>query len=405
VGEPGAEVSMVFRDRGLSDLVGFTYGRDPNHDSAGDLYARLKQIRDGYPGPREPLVCVILDGENPWEYYFDGGETFLTGLFEKIRNDRSMEAVSIAGYLERFPAERHLDHLYSGSWINNNFEIWIGGVEENRGWALLGQTREFFARQEAAGTPPEKLEKAREELFAAEGSDWFWWYGDHFSSDNDVEFDRLFRLHLANVYALLGAPAPEELGLPVIVQHKVRPLWEPIGFIEPTLDGIETNFYEWKEAGLFRARGGQAAMYRSERYVGDLYYGFNLHHLYLRLDLDTEREELPEGLEVYVEIETDGRRYRARFPLLFQKADLAYTLYRIDEGQEPEEVGSLSQVRAQRIVEFALPFADIGTREGQEVRLHVELKRAAMLCERVPRTGYISFQVPGRDFERIMWSV
>jgi alpha-amylase/alpha-mannosidase (GH57 family) len=404
VGE-GNGVSMVFRDRALSDLVSFTYGRDPAHDSAGDLYQRLKQIRDHYAGAREPLVCIILDGENPWEYYFDGGQSFLSGIFKRIRDDKSMEAFSIASYLEKFPAEKKVDHLYSGSWINHNFEIWIGGVEENRGWTLLGEAREFLAQREDGGAPPEKAAQAREELFAAEGSDWFWWYGDQFSSDNDVEFDRLFRLHLANVYTLLEAPIPEELGLPIIIQHKVRPVWEPIGFIEPVLDGLETNFYEWKEAGLFRARGGQAAMYRSERYVGDLYYGFNLHNLYLRLDLATEREELPEGLEVHVEVEVAERRYRAEFPLLFQAEGQGYVLYRLEEGKEPEEVLRSGQVHAQRIVEIALPFHDLGAAEDQELRLHVELRRASMLCERIPRIGYISLRVPSQDFERIMWSV
>jgi alpha-amylase/alpha-mannosidase (GH57 family) len=404
VGEPGAEVSMVFRDRGLSDLVGFTYGRDPAHDSAGDLYERFQRIKSSYSGTGDPLCCVILDGENPWEYYFDGGQSFIKGLFERIRNDPSMEAVSIGSYLESHPAKRRLEHLYSGSWINHNYEIWIGGVEENRAWTLLGQTRDFLARLEAE-TTPEKLAAAREELYAAEGSDWFWWYGDQFSSDNDVEFDRLFRLHLANVYTLLDAPVPEELALPIIVQHKVRPAWEPIGFIHPILDGTETNYYEWKEAGLFRARGGQAAMYCSERYVADLYYGFDLDNLYLRLDPVAEHEELPEGLEAFIEIEADGRRWRVRFPLLFGAAEQSYTLWRLEEGKEPVEVLCSRQLKARRIVELALAFQDVEATANQEMRLHVELRRGAMLSERVPRTGYISLRVPSADFERIMWSV
>ncbi len=402
----GGEVSMVFRDRGLSDLVSFTYGRDPTHDSAADLYGRLKAIRDGYSGAREPLVCIILDGENPWEYYFDGGQSFLAGTFERLLKDPGLEAVAIGDYLENHPASRRLSHLYSGSWINHNFEIWIGGEEENRAWTLLAQTREWFGRELAEGrAAADRLEQAREELYAAEGSDWFWWYGDQFSSDNDAEFDRLFRLHLANVYTLLDAPIPEELGEPIIVMHKVRPAWEPIGFIEPVLDGIETNYYEWKEAGLFRARGGQAAMYRSERYMGDLYYGFNLEDLFLRLDLATEREELPEGLEIYLEIEVNGARYRLRSPLLFG-ADITYVLYRLEEGKEPEELLRSGRVHAKRIVELGLPFSALEASADQEVRFHVELRRdQKMLCERIPRIGYISFRVPSQDFERIMWSV
>ncbi|MFH0808943.1 MAG: glycoside hydrolase family 57 protein [Pseudomonadota bacterium] len=406
VGEAGAEVSMVFRDRGLSDLIGFTYGRDRAHDSAGDLHGRLRTIRDSYRDAREPLVCIILDGENPWEYYYDGGEHFLTTLFERITKDPTMEAVSIASYIERHPAGRRLAHLHSGSWINHNYEIWIGGEEENRAWTLLGQTRDFFARFVAQGEAgPESIERAREELFAAEGSDWFWWYGDQFSSDNDAEFDRLFRLHLANVYTILGAAVPEELGEPVIVQHRVRPALEPIGFIAPIIDGLQTNFYEWKESGLFQARGGQAAMYHSERYVGDLYYGFNLHNLYLRLDPATEQEDLPQGLEANIDLDVGGRHYKLRFPLVFGAGNRGCRLFRVEEGKEPEEVECTGQVCSQRIAEVVLPFKDLGASENDEMRLRLELRRGTMLCERVPRSGYVSFRVPGQDFERVMWSV
>ena len=58
---------------------------------------------------------------------------------------------------------------------------------------------------------PTDREQAFKELLIAEGSDWFWWYGDDHSSDHDLEFDELFRRHLRNVYQMLGQPIPEEL--------------------------------------------------------------------------------------------------------------------------------------------------------------------------------------------------
>ena len=93
-----------------------------------------------------------------------------------------------------------------GSWINANFNVWIGAPEDNRSWDHLYHARNFYA--EAAGRATEAQRKlALEELFIAEGSDWNWWYGPEHHSANDREFDELYRKHLSNVYQALGAIA------------------------------------------------------------------------------------------------------------------------------------------------------------------------------------------------------
>ena len=83
---------------------------------------------------------------------------------------------------------RKLDWLYPGSWINANFDTWIGEDEENRAWNyLLDGSARFRAfglaptRPKVSGTDGGNERalayKAWEEMYAAEGSDWFWWYG------------------------------------------------------------------------------------------------------------------------------------------------------------------------------------------------------------------------------------
>ncbi len=59
--------------------------------------------------------------------------------------------------------------------------------------------------------PAGARDRAYEELLIAEGSDWFWWYGDDHSSAQDKEFDELFRRHLRNAYEALGLEPPAEL--------------------------------------------------------------------------------------------------------------------------------------------------------------------------------------------------
>ena len=111
---------------------------------------------------------------------------------------------------------KSLTTLHTGSWIGSNFDIWIGEEEENRAWDLLGETRAFLQQQIDAGAlAGPRQERALREIYAAEGSDWFWWYGPDFSTENDALFDDLFRQHLKNVYAICGEPAPAALEAPI----------------------------------------------------------------------------------------------------------------------------------------------------------------------------------------------
>ena len=56
---------------------------------------------------------------------------------------------------------------------------------------------------------------AYEELLVAEGSDWMWWFGNDFSSDDDAIFDALFRQHIGNIFHFIGLPEPEGLNEPI----------------------------------------------------------------------------------------------------------------------------------------------------------------------------------------------
>jgi len=69
---------LLFRDRDLSDRIGFTYARDPASHAVADLLMRLEAAgrasleRRDHP-PRGPVLLVALDGENRWEGYHDRG--------------------------------------------------------------------------------------------------------------------------------------------------------------------------------------------------------------------------------------------------------------------------------------------------------------------------------------------
>ena len=106
-----------------------------------------------------------------------------------------------------------MNSLWPGSWINGNFDTWIGEPEENKAWEYLLTARKDLGQSGLRQPDPSALPprqgtkawyafKAWEEMYAAEGSDWFWWYGnDQTAPAGDQPFDTGFRIHLENLYS------------------------------------------------------------------------------------------------------------------------------------------------------------------------------------------------------------
>jgi alpha-amylase/alpha-mannosidase (GH57 family) len=200
-------MTVFFRDRTLSDLIGFQYMHATASESATDLIRRIKDVPDG------SHVLIALDGENPWDYYPKSGRDFLRRVYTGIQKDRGLEAVTLSEALEKIPAER-LDWLAPGSWANANFSIWIGHPEDHQAWYWIVRAREALMARKSE-VADEQWNLAYEELLIAEGSDWMWWFGNDFSSDNDAIFDALFRQHIGNIFQLIGMPEPEGLKNPI----------------------------------------------------------------------------------------------------------------------------------------------------------------------------------------------
>lgn len=296
----GREMRMIFRDHYLSDLIGFEYSRmDAKH--AADHF--LDRIRHNTHG-REVLVPIILDGENAWEWYAEQGRPFLRELYKRISDDPNLEALTVSEALAKYAA-RPIGHVVPGSWINANFDIWIGAEEDNCAWnLLLAARRAFDEHAPRAGESARML--AYEELLIAEGSDWCWWYGPEHSSDNRVEFDELYRDHLANVYRALGLTVPAELAKPILHQTQEGDLHEsPSHPLDVTLDGEITTAFEWMGAGHFRPDPRSGAMHGGTPPARDMFYGFRDGHVFVRLD------GAEAGAEFAVEFENGASPTRA----------------------------------------------------------------------------------------------
>ena len=275
---------MVFRDHTISDLIGFVYSGMPPSDAARHLIGNIKEAaRPVLDRGRDAVVSIILDGENAWEYYPKSGREFLRRFYDALQHEPGLEAVTISEAIARHKDFGKLTSLTPGSWINANFNVWIGAPEDNRAWDYLYQAREYYAQNAARATEAQR-KLAFDELLIAEGSDWNWWYGPEHHSANDRDFDELYRKHLSNVYQALGATPPDYLAQP-ITGVEVRPSFVPqTAYIHPRVTGDKVRYFEWMGAAVYTADHRAGAMHGKQFLLDSVYAGIDATCLYGRLD-------------------------------------------------------------------------------------------------------------------------
>ena len=387
------EVAMYFRDRDVSDAIGFRYAKGDAKASVDDLLKRIAAAGEG-------TLTIALDGENAWEHYPESGELFLEELYSRL--DCAVLPKDAP------PPKKRIARLHSGSWIESNFRIWIGHPEDNQAWTLLGQARAALeaardgpAASAAAGDPlpPSRdWEQAYLACLAAEGSDWFWWYGDDFTTENAPEFDALFRKNVEQVFRHLGKTPPERLSRPIIAPHKDASqasaiVISPKRLIHPVIDGYSHGYYEWSGAGLYRpgqTLGG--SMHEGATTFLQLWYGFSETELFLRLDPST------------------GADLRGELRLLLTGPDGEKTL-RMELGRDVEcpvvdERGvRCGAGRCGAIVELSIALSTLGVAPKDEVGMLVRLMRDEVEVDRLPRYRELTLVVPDESFERAHWHV
>ena len=407
VGRPGADVRCGFRDHALSDLIGFSYASWSADAAADDFVARLVDAgrRAGgrlSPG-EEPTIFVILDGENAWEHYPGQGRPFLRALYRRLASTPDLRTVTMSEACAT--ATQTLPSIFPGSWINGDFYIWIGHPDDHRAWGQLADARRALGAA-PAGLPSASLARAREEMLIAEGSDWFWWYGDDHSSDHDREFDELFRRHVQNVYRALELPIPEELLVSNITTAAPDVVIEPpTGFIAPVIDGEATSYFEWVGAGSVDVTRTAGAMHQvSERESGIqvIEFGVDAAHLFIRVSGRTAmREMLGDGLMLSVNfLAPAGMRAVVR------AAGDRHELRLMSRGGTSTEVHACAgaAVAAGRMLELRLPFACLGVAARAPVAFLVALNRGTTELEHYPRLRPIELAVPDALFLASHWT-
>jgi len=395
----GSSIPIVFRNRELSDLIGFSYYRMTPDEAVEDFIKRINKISLREKDAKELLVTIILDGENPWEHYEESGKKFLLKLFNRIEHDK-IQTTCISDFILKNPPQKTIDKLHSGSWINANFNIWIGKPQKNKAWNYLKLTLDEIEDKFNASNPD--AQSAKDSFSAACGSDWFWWFDDDFSSQLKSEFDKIFRTHLKNAFTFLKRNIPLYLFDPIYeYDNNINSMLIPPAFIYPKIGGNTPTFFDWSNAVKINLHQAGTSMGQSEQLFEAFYFGFNEQAFFLRIDpVDHKKGFLLKDNEMiilYIISENKENRFR-----LFKKDDE----YHFIACEETSNLICDKEYKISyglgKVLEISFPYKPLGVKINDQLTLIITIVKDGIETRRY---SHIKFIVPDENYELKMWSV
>ena len=430
----GRTANILFRDQDLSNKVSFGWGSRTTLEAVDEFEGILRSRLENMTDPDNSLLTIAADGEN-WMFlagYPNDGRDFLHALYLRL------QALQTAGWVHTWTvkdflaqptlAKRPLTFLATGSWDGTNtLQTWQGEEEEQVGWARLVRARQavvaFTRAREGRDfldptTSGPEVKAAWEAIFAAEGSDWFWWYGGDQDSGSDGQFDVLSKEHLRAAYENAMTTTPFDVvkrwGPPSV------PASPADGPKEIVLDG-RIDVGEWDNASRFTQGAGGA-----DRLLPlDLFVGFDYTNLYVRVDINGSPAPSQwvggEDLDLYVsppivrannDMEYNLNRYGVnfasntrdhtwnwsvafRFRVLFDQALSSgltnWALFKpqtgadfLGNGNYVFQYRKMDQAAVVDTIEVAIPFADLGVAGGDLVRVVALTSRSGADVEIIP---------------------
>jgi hypothetical protein len=241
------------------------------------------------------------------------------------------------------------------------------------------RARETF--DAATGVSAEQRKLAYEELLIAEGSDWCWWYGPEHDSANRVEFDQLYRGHLANIYRALGKTPPEELSRPILRVVSGEYHLPPSGPLYATIDGEVSSYFEWLGAGVYRKDERSGAMHASAGLLQELQYGLGRDDFYVRLDFHGGAGADVKGLEIRLTV--NDSHVTVRFDQ--GRAQVA----EMKLAATPAGGANAVECAFKKVFEIRLSLAAIPAAPGTPLRFQVSLWQGNLPVDAIPQQGWL----------------
>ena len=284
-------ITLFFRDHQLSDKIGFTYSTWNPFDAACNFRENLFDIRSkiinnhGEDALDSAVVSIILDGENCWEFYPNNGYDFLNEFFKMLSTTEEIETVLFSEQLNLKTTNYipELNNICAGSWINSNFSIWIGDKDDLAAWNMLSKLRAKIEELKPQ-LNPDILKIIMGEIYIAEGSDWFWWYGPEHNAEHKQTFDEIFRWRIAEIYKMLNIDVPQDVLKPIGIDLS-KDIVEPQEMISPKISGDINDKENWSKAGVYSCNMGMSTMHQIGELVSLIRFGYDKNAYYFRLEL------------------------------------------------------------------------------------------------------------------------
>ena len=392
-------ITVLFRETTLSNNISFAYGNKAVDAAVDDFMQHLEQVWVELDDPAGHLLTLAMDGEN-WMFlagYANNGRTFLRTLYEALAQAGWVRTVTPAEALAGGLVTAELPTVPTGSWAGD-LATWIGEPDEDAGWERLADARRTVA---AAGDPPNAVEA----IYAAQGSDWFWWYGTDQDSGTDDLFDWLFKAHLVGAYTLSGEDSPP----PVLGLRLTPPRLESLGSVEPVLDGATTDEEGWADAVYFEGSGElreARIAYKESLLVASVtlstppatWIGQDVYLvLYasgapgVAANVATRHADAQLGFELASAIQVN-------FSKLSADGSGVVSKYAAN-GQGGWRYASSIQttlnrtVQASTTIEFSIPFSEAGIEPGKSLTLSLVLERAGEMIDILPAQPVLA-QIP-----------
>lgn len=381
------KIGVLFRDKALSDLIGFAYSGKKPQEAAEDFILRLSEIHNSINF--EAVVPIILDGENAWEYYDNNAKEFFQHLYEMIEKTEWCDTMTFSEVFSENTIEAaSLESIRPGSWIYGTFSTWMGHEEKNRAWELLSDAKIAFESSKSELSDKE-IEAARKELMIAEGSDWFWWYGDDHYTPLASQFDELFRKHLLIVYKIIGKEPPPKLYEAINKTKTTKIRQKPKNYIKPDIDGRITDFYEWLGAGSMDLSAELSTMDSSGFCFEKLYWGFDDENIYFAI-VGKFLELIDKGYDLHIEL-VGTKAVSLTLPFSSKR--------RVVECVEGEETKGFIESAVADVFEVSIPKSYLECGCDMLLQASFEIRKNSKIVERAPHYGSFELEVNEKFLE------
>ena len=413
-----SDIDIIFRDRSIPNLINFEYAGINPDMAAGDMYEKIKTIQNKLlVSPDDThLLTIAADCENCWENYQNDGKEFLEKIYGLIENDDTLETVLISDYIEKDKHKKSLKKIYSGSWIDKTFMYWIGEPEKNKAWTALKNTKDDYQEFKKSNKNHPNLLQAKREILIAQGSDWFWWYGEPNNSGQDFLFDYMFRERLKHVYTILGMSYPAYLDKSIITKIEM-PFKLPKRNITPAMDGMNKSSNDWYNAGTISMLDGP--VFRENKNVDKIDFGCDKDNIYFRLHVSKGASEINyvdriNQFYIYTRNAVRvGNRAHIRlisrtdnpYPVLTEKFEHEFTLTLIKDTLYPLRMTSVLhpdiwtldnpegiKMVYEDVIDVAIPFDKLGVKEGETVEFFMANTDSAVKNTYLPQEVLLTLE-------------